>query len=157
MKIGSEEDFLRIEKGDPSDPYSAFVYEARTTADGIEFHGLNDSVHFGISDELKVGFAEFEGWTSRDLSIDMTEGCRMRLVRDPHGHIDVHYRISAWRLNKKTSLDGVFHVHGEDSQRFIKDLASLIFNPWGRKLSGGRADLRLPWYDRLWMRMSRIM
>ena len=128
MRIGDDQDYLLIEKVDSGDPHSGFRIEGKAKASRAEFSGMNDCVHFDITDDLSRGLDEFEALRQKDLDVMMTEGCNLRLSRDAHGNILVHYRIAHWKLGREVGLDGVAQVDGESGQRFCRDFRKLVLD-----------------------------
>ena len=128
MQIGNKSDYLKIEKCDPDDPYSAFIMEACISDSRASFYGKNDAVMFSVDDTLKTRFSEFQDFKCHDLNVIMTESCNLRLKRDHHGNISVNYRIGYWKFGSEIGLDGVVQVDGEWCQGFLAELKKIIFS-----------------------------
>ena len=126
MKIGTEEHFLRIERLDPQDPYSCFLMEAKTTDSCAAFYGFCDSILFPNDRAVRASLRKFGALKIDSVEFPVSGGDRLHLSRDSHGNILVGYRIVYWKRGPETGIDGVVHVDGEHSQKFIRDLIELL-------------------------------
>lgn len=128
MLIGTKSDYLKIDKRDQNDPYSAFTIEAGIENSRSSFYGKNNAVMFSVDEKLKSDFKKFQDFSIKEMKIIMTEGCYLHLIREPHGNIIVKYRIGYWKPGSDTGIEGVARIDGEWSQSFLKELKKMILD-----------------------------
>lgn len=128
MRIGDDECYLRIERGNPEDGYSPFRVEARLRLDErAEFYAFNSLVVFSSADEERSAFLAFAAFRSNRVLLSMSDGGSLELHRDVRGHIDVLFSIGCRRVGPHWKTSGDVHVDGEHTQELLRDIERLVF------------------------------
>jgi hypothetical protein len=127
MRIGQDDNYLTVERLDPEASFSAYRVEAVTRGSQSEFRCCHDAVVFDTSEKSSRLLADFQELKLHSIELPISEGGWIRVGRDAHGQITVHYRVAHWRL--AAALEGQILVDGEFANRFCTELRLLL---WGK-------------------------
>ena len=124
MQIGDDHDFLRLERRDMADPYSAFRAEAKSGSDGYQFSVQHDGVLVDTSETTMTSLLQFENLAVNRFELALSENGWIRVERDSRGHLTVYYRITRWKL--AVAMEGEVYVQGECANQFCRELRALL-------------------------------
>jgi hypothetical protein len=127
MRIGTDNNFLSLERVEPDDPHSPWRVEAVASASGQRFTAAHDRVMLDASEKTIQQLAEFESLQAQGVEVVLTEGGWVRLERDAHGAVSVSYRLASWKGH--AVLKGELIVDGEFAGACCRELAALLCGP----------------------------
>jgi hypothetical protein len=124
MRIGTDENFLSIERDSHEGGYPVFHAEAVSIASGRKFTASHDRLMLDTSEAVAKSFSDFQSHKSEYAEIPLSESGWLRFSRDNRGYIAVNYRIAGWKSS--VAVEGEIYVEGEFTNRFCREIIELL-------------------------------
>jgi hypothetical protein len=124
MRIGSDDNFLRVEKVGQRGPTVTWRVVAAVGGPGWWFAALHHCVEVSDPCEAARRIADFTGCKVQRIEIILLQGGWFRIKRHPSGSLLVRYRVG--QANSGAALEGEVSLNVEAADAFCRQLGDLL-------------------------------
>ena len=124
MRIGRDENFLRIESVDPADSQAPWRVEAVAVSASYRQVVVHERVMPETAQQTVQRFREFSEHKVQVAEVPLTEDGWLKFERDARGGIAVRYRLASW--SACANCEGMVQVEGEFAAGFCGEFGFLL-------------------------------
>jgi hypothetical protein len=124
MKLGTPNNWLRLEIQDQSNPYSSWTAHGVSIGAEFSLELRHDAIVFDTSDSKLRELAEFSDSAAASIRIPASEDGWIELRRDSRGGLAVGVRFC--KQLSGSAYEAQFEVPGEFTRTFCRDLHCLL-------------------------------
>ena len=124
MRIGSDDNWVCLERVGPPHPPSVFRFTALAIGAGWKFAVTGQQVLVYRSNEILDDIADFTALKIHQVELPLSDGGWLLIKRPPKGFILVRYRVT--RRGVGASLLGRIVLEGDAAKAFCDDLSIFL-------------------------------
>ncbi len=124
MRVGSDDNWICIERVEPPETVSAYRFTAAATGFGWRFAASGEQVLLCVSNGIVDDFIDFAALKSHRIELALSDGGWLLIRRNIKGFLILRYRVGC--RNVGAALQGELMVEPEAAQAFYNDFKALL-------------------------------
>ena len=124
MRIGSDDNWICIERVQPAQPASVCRFTAVATGAGWRFAATGEQVLVYVSNETMDDIGDFTALKIHQIELGLSDGGWLLIKRHIKGFILVRYRATCRSVG--ASLQAEIVLEAEAAKAFCNDLSELL-------------------------------
>jgi hypothetical protein len=124
MRIGSDDNWVCLERVGPPSPASVCRFTAAAAGAGWRFAAAGEQALVYVSNDNLNDFADFNALKIHQIELGLSDGGWLRIKRHIKGFIVVRYRATCRKLG--AALEGEIVLEAEAAKAFCDDFITLL-------------------------------